>query len=566
MKLGKCVRVKRKRGDTRMTNRSYVGFAAIIYLFLVLGLAGCGADNAGIALHEQGVSADIEAEKIGQESLQNRKAQEVSVESENDLAGQGTQEDLQVSETGTVILTGTEIGELTGEEGAALYDFGPVSYDLSPLPAMENKLYAEWNGNIYFRQYSNEDIEKRGLNGNFGDMPDTGKELMCLTPDGELAQVGTDYGCGAMYIVGGRLYSQRYTWEKTEEYSIVHTVVYSCELDGSDVREYGASEILAVRNGKVICEMPKSEFICKVRGVDTGGLSLIDTQTGREEILVDAKTQYSFPNFLDATDEEIFYYAYVTTDQDEVYDTMLYSVDYEGNICELTTVTNKEYVDSREIDPELVESMERSGDYELQIPAQIPCFKILGDDIYFCVGAFGVRYFMGGPIYSMKIDGSGCKEITFSRDEYFYLYDDGVNRVLYCYPRDADYSENMIPIVLAGEAPQDIILDAFPVSYDEPGVHLLTDSVLFYPDVSGICYVLLTAEDSEELSVDVFADGDYKQEIKDIEYVDGRLFFTVTDLIVDDPDIIWSSGYLRGRTACYCKDMESGEIRLLYEY
>lgn len=70
--------------------------------------------------------------------------------------------------------------------------------------------------------------------------------------------------------------------------------ILSNELDGSDVREYDASEILAVRNDKVICEMPRYESIRKVRGVGAGGLSLIDARNGREQILVDAKIQYSF--------------------------------------------------------------------------------------------------------------------------------------------------------------------------------------------------------------------------------------------------------------------------------
>lgn len=551
-----------------MSKGKRFGLIITSLLFLLSGVTGCGTDNTGSVLGEQDVSVDIDAEEIKQDSSQNREEQDALTEPKDDLTGQGTQEDLQVPETesemGTVIVTGTEIEGSAVEEGADLYDFGPVSYDLSGIPAMDNKLYAEWNGNIYFRRYLDEDIGKRGLAGDFGDIPDTEKELMCLTPDGKLTQVGTDYGCGAMYIVDGRLYSQRYTELKSEEYNVADTIVYSCELDGSDVREYDASEILAVRNDKVICEMPRYESIRKVRGVGAGGLSLIDARNGREQILVDAKIQYSFPNFLDATDEEIFYYAYVTTDQEEVYDAVLYSTDYEGHIRELTTITNKEYVDSRQIDPELMELMK--GDSELRIPIRIPCFKILGDDIYFCAGAYGVRYFVGGPIYSMKKDGSGRREVIFSDEEYFYLYDDGVNRVLYCSPRDADYSGNMTPIVLAGEASQDIVLDIFLTPYEEPGVHLLTDSVLFYPDTSGICYVLLTDRDSEALSVDVFNEGIYNQRIRDIEYVGGKIFFTVTDLITDDPDMIWSSGYVRGRTACYCKDMERGEIRLLYEY
>ena len=76
-----------------------------------------------------------------------------------------------------------------------------------------------------------------------------------------------------------------------------------------------------------------------------------------------------------------------------------------------------------------------------------------------------------------------------------------------------------------------------------------------------------TEQDCEELSVDAYVDGSFNQDIKDIEYLDGKLFFTVTDLTYSFEDSIgWRDGYVRGRTATYYKDMESREIRLLYEY
>lgn len=164
-----------------------------IFLMLSIGLNGCGADSAGSVMDEPGASADIGAEEVTQESLKNREEQEVSIESEDDLTGQDTREELHASEAESKM--GTETDGWAAGEGADLYDFGPVTYDLAAIPDMENRLYAEWNGNIYFRQYSDEDIEKGALWAGFGDIPDTVKELMCLTPDGELTQVGTDYGC-----------------------------------------------------------------------------------------------------------------------------------------------------------------------------------------------------------------------------------------------------------------------------------------------------------------------------------------------------------------------------------
>ena len=556
-----------------------ITFITLFILLLPCILTGCGADGTDSISAEQSVLPDA----VTEETLQESEADFTGQESVQDI-----QEEVETSETESTTESVTETSEMPTEEIDDLYGFGPISYDLSTLPDMENKLYAEWNGNIYFRRYSDEDIEKGALWANFGDIPDTEKELMCLTPDGELTQVGTDYGCGTMFIVNGRLYSQRRTMQQTGSNSFsYYTVVYSCKLDGSDVREYAASKVLAVRNDKVICEMPESEFICKLRGVDTDdGLSVIDAQTGREQILVDA-TSYSFPHFLGATEEEIFYYTHRGTYDDfdrsnsgADEELVLYSVDYEGNIRELATVTGEEYLEYG------------SGimyGFPMDTAIYIHYFKILGDDIYFSAGADNgsARMYSGGPIFSMKKDGSERKVEALSYDDIFYLYDDGINRALLCSTIDAStgrVAENgkmmSINLIGDGDKARNITLrPAYGYPYDEAYVYSSTaydpldhsvypdTSVLLYPDTSGICYVLLTEQDCEELSVDTYVDGSFNQDIKDVEYLDGKLFFTVTDLTYSMEDSIgWRDGYVRGRTACYYKNLESGKISLLYEY
>lgn len=128
----------------------------------------------------------------------------------------------------------------------------------------------------------------------------------------------------------------------------------------------------------------------------------------------------------------------------------------------------------------------------------------------------------------------------------------------------------MQQIVLQGKAVDGIILrDADQTFYDKPWGYRCNgaDEILFYPDTSGVCYVLLTSEESEGLGIRTCVDGDKMQQIEDIEYLDGRLFFTVTDLAYSEEySQGWRDGYERGRSVCYCKDMESGEIRVLYEY
>lgn len=444
--------------------------------------------------------------------------------------------------------------EKTQEAGGAHYNFGPISYDLTALPPMENKLYAGWEGRIYYRQYSDEDMEEGGLWGYFEPIADTEKELMCMESDGSVSQVGVDYGCDGMYIVEGRLYSQKWKRQGTSEVS----VVYSCALDGRDVKEYAADRVLGVAGSRIICSWKAD------------GISWIDAKDGHESVLVSGSHPERGVNYLDATEEEVFYYQLVKNKETESYDLHLCAVDYQGNEKELLTVTMQEYIDHMGERKDYIENIAPS-------PLFIPFFQRVGDDLYFSVGTTNgtAHIYSGGLIYSMRKDGSRCKVLSTSEREYFYLYDDGQNRSLYCTPFGARHNaatgeERIHQIRLAGKRQEDIIPWEGFIAYDEPRVYLYenpTDSIVIYPDASGICYVLLTVEESEELAIATKRDSRTVQQVEEIEYLNGKLFFTVTDLTYSSQySIGWRDGYERGRSACYCKDLSDGEIRLLYEY
>lgn len=510
-----------------MPKHKFIEFIAIISLLLASSLIGCGASDAGDIVFRQSAveqegSVDAAMENA-QESVQNYFEESV-VESE-------TEEEAE-PEKGTA----KEASKMLTEENDGSYYFSPVSHDLSNLPAMENEYYVEWEGNIYFRQYSDGDIEDGALWASFTEIADSEKELMCLSSDGELTQVRTDHGYGSMYIVGGRFYSQKYDERKNGWPGRV----YSCELDGSDRREYDSTEVLAVRGDKIICH-----------GTGWGsGITVIDAKTGEEHALTDS-SEHTWEQawYLGATEEEIYYYRIFIQErdgEDKICDTVLYSVDYEGTVRELTTLTHE------------------------RLALSINCFKILEDSLYFSAGFYdgSAIVYQGGSIYSIKKDGSGLKEEVHAQDEYFYLYDDGMNRVLYCNPSDERGGlAEVVPIVLKGEVPRGIIMRVCDRSYESAFQDASTGALLYYPDTSGICYELLTGEEREEITGEAYVPGYLGQTIRNIEYVDGKLFFTIDDGIYNpDKNIGWRDYYDRGRSTCYCKDLESGEIRLLYEY
>ena len=294
------------------------------------------------------------------------------------------------------------------QENAVDYGVSPLSCDLSDLPPMKNEIYAVWEDKIYFRQYSDEDIEDGALWADFSPAPDTEKELMCMEPDGSVVQVGTDHGCGSMFIVDARIYSQSLSKENGYR-------VYSCALDGSDRVTYQAEQALAVESGWIIC------------GTDRDGLSCIDTRTGQERFLTDA-----YARFLGADGERVFFYGYQVNDETGTDELTLYSADYEGNVSVLRMFTREEYIDI-------------VGDaYIYQYAMTIQNFMIVGDTLYFSVGSYNgnAKMYSGGPIYSMRRDGSGCKVETVSYDQFFYLYDDGGNSVIY-YRGNEAYGESV---------------------------------------------------------------------------------------------------------------------------
>lgn len=161
-----------------------------------------------------------------------------------------------------------------------------------------------------------------------------------------------------------------------------------------------------------------------------------------------------------------------------------------------------------------------------------------------------------------------------SPTENFYLYDDGTDSVLFCRlpdQRTGFWKDDMQQVVLRGKTVDDIVVrDADQTYLDQPHSYVAADgadAILFYPDTSGVCYVLLSEKESKKLGIRTHVDGHIVQQIEDIEYLEGKLFFTVTDLTYSkEYSIGWRDGYVRGRSVCYCKDIESGKIRVLYEY
>lgn len=145
----------------RYNGRIIAVCAVILMLGMTSFFAGRGTECEGTQEEQQ---SDMAAEQEQQTPAP------VVVGPDSTEAGQTGSDAEDVSEAGTS-------GEAEPE-----YDFGPVSYDLTSLPPMENRMYAAWEDNIYYRQYSDEDLEDGALWGEFSGITGTAKEIMCMEP------------------------------------------------------------------------------------------------------------------------------------------------------------------------------------------------------------------------------------------------------------------------------------------------------------------------------------------------------------------------------------------------
>ena len=126
-----------------MPKHKFIEFIAIISLLLASSLIGCGASDAGDIVFRQSA---VEQEVSGAATTGNEQelAQNQGVLGELEFGSdeQDTQENSWTSGNNPE----PETSKMLAEETDDLYYFGPISYDLSNLPAMENENYTEWNG------------------------------------------------------------------------------------------------------------------------------------------------------------------------------------------------------------------------------------------------------------------------------------------------------------------------------------------------------------------------------------------------------------------------------------
>ena len=142
----------------------------------------------------------------------------------------------------------------------------PVQYtdDLSLLADLKyaNYTYAYQDGKVYYRRYHEDSYEEAALYGEYGAIPGTKKEMVCVDADGTVTELFTDYGDGSIDLVDNRFYLTERRKKENTQYGRTETVrcLYSVDMQGNDRIDYGEGYVCKIdKNRKIIIMELKEE-------------------------------------------------------------------------------------------------------------------------------------------------------------------------------------------------------------------------------------------------------------------------------------------------------------------
>ena len=438
-------------------------------------------------------------------------------------------------------------------------------YELGELPPMENKYFAEYGGNIYFRQYNADSFMEGALwaGYEYTTEPMVAKNLMCMDAQGNISKVGTDYGYGVMYIMEDAsgepaIYSVFRDADGCE-------VLYSCDLTGGNIKEHARDDISLSING--VCE---NTVIFSTFGE---GIQYMDTTQGVVQSFV--PEQYN-GMWLDANEKGI----YTVSVKDSAFH--IKKGTYDGTITELEKIPIIDIVPDFMVEDVLDENGELmyfATSYEV---TDVDC---VGDKIYFVLeGYAGTGHFpQGGALFVLDTVTDECKRVAklphSNESIRINIVEENGNIWVCC------------PVGELVEDDYEVRTECFLESGDEnaqapSGVNARFDmgelvqdyysyggyAVYATPDTTGYSYIVLSEADIDSLDIDnptIYGEtnGDVEWNVVRAEYVGDKLFFSVEISDHDqEQNIGWRDFYIRRITYDYYKDLSTGEIVLLQSY
>lgn len=432
-------------------------------------------------------------------------------------------------------------------------------YEIDELPAMDNKLFAEWDGKIYFRRYNADCFEHETYGYGLREITDkvVYKDLMCMDEEGNVTCVGRDMGTGTMYI-------EQVDDEEPRLYSVCclpdnNWKIYSCNLDGSNV---------------------KIHYECKTEPEFVGmwGRRLVFQKAGELKFVYIANdfdvSVCDVPCECIGWDEEAIYYVY-WTDARRIYFEKFY---YTGEVEQIAELAIEDLFqkDGQWVHYDIYESLGMFDLTDIEMYEDKIYFMLRKEDSFNRGVGIYILDMNDGTVEEVVTDETGSMgRLNVVKDEdnlwlYYglpYLVEDG-----------EEYKElvdlNCVQIQGTKEAGTEVYpwlekgtVDTYLVG--EYGIYAT-------PDDTGVTYVLASCEELESLGI-----GSPRSNFENLnrtgwdlvraEYIGNKLFFSV-EISELDPERSYTTPegtggcFIWQKTYDYCKDLSTGEYTLLNSY
>ena len=485
--------------------------------------------------------------------------------------------ELAMEEFVTIATDEQESGQLETDDVITAYitedieysdEAAPVQYvdDLSLIEGLRdtNNIYAYQDGKVYYRKYHEDSYEETALWANYGFIPGTQKEIVCIDLDGKETELFTDEGYGDIYLINDRFYMT--DGKLHEESGVVDRQLYSVDMKGNDRINYGDGEILAI-------DRERNIIVLRMREQEGPCYYVMNYETGEKKTI-----PFDFDDFYTSFEDYQDGWLYYTKNEkgDSPVD-RLCAVSLEGEHREIITLTSN-------INKEELYSYR---EYILHV-------EVDRDRIYFIFGGYDgtAHVFQDGKLISVKLDGTDYKAVE-TRGDFFYISHDDGKTLVYFPSRSwpvADYGEEYdttvwdvdANICCFSELPQSIV-GSYDRQMNLTGCYhsgnkcALCEQTLYDDGEEKEKNIYALSGDSGKVARVVMDLGGYFTkwenaeadliEYEDLYYADGFMYFTVKYNAWDKETCIgWRDGYRRLRSEVYRLEIGKSTAQMLYSY
>ena len=535
----------------------------IFIVMLALCIVACGKDTQ--TEEESGINKEEAEEKV--EISAGMAGNEIPSEPEQGIEQEAEQaaEPEQALPDNVIVAYVTEDIEYVDEVIPAQY-----TDDLSFLSDMKytNSTYVYQSGKVYFRRYHEDSYEEAALYGDYGAIPGTKKEMVCVDADGTVTELFTDYGDGDIYLIDNRFYLTEWKEENTD-YGYTHTArcLYSVDMQGNNRIDYGEGYVFTVDTERKI-------IIMKLREKSNTCYYALNYETGEKKRLC---FEYSFNS--GAYQDGWFYYERHMGDDITC---KLCAVSLDGEEREIIALTS-------------------DGSQISDVNEHISDIKVDGNRIYFIFGGTDgtAHVFQGGKLISVKLDGTDYRAVEIEMDFFYLGHNKGNPLVYFISYNNAPIMENDTTIwdveadmCYYSDFPATVLRDYEKSIYKDGQYKNAERMWRYFPAGMGSLYGVTRYDDKlQRDKTDVCAIPDdsgrivrvvmdieqyitkwEEEETKYIDYedfyfADGFLYFKTEYSVYDaETSIGWRSGCRRLHTDIYRLKIGEDRAEVLYSY